>query len=88
MVQRDLIQLKNHLKFARAEHRLNQSQLAKLVGVSRQTISNIETGEMVPNAKLALLLAITLEKNFEELFYLDVNETHYHTRKGSEEVLN
>ncbi|AUJ30744.1 helix-turn-helix transcriptional regulator [Liquorilactobacillus hordei] len=61
--------LKNRLKVARAEKSLNQSQLAKLVGVSRQTISNIETGEFVPSAKLALLLCIALDKQFEELFY-------------------
>lgn len=61
--------LKNRLKVARAEKGLNQSQLAKLVGVSRQTISNIETGEFVPSAKLALLLCVALDKQFEELFY-------------------
>lgn len=61
--------LKNRLKIARAEKNLNQSQLAKLVGVSRQTISNIETGEFVPSAKLALLLCIALDKPFESLFY-------------------
>ncbi|OJG68596.1 hypothetical protein RV11_GL002895 [Enterococcus phoeniculicola] len=43
--------------------------MASLVGVSRQTISNIETGEFTPSAKLALLLAIALDKNFEEVFY-------------------
>ncbi|MFT8607928.1 helix-turn-helix transcriptional regulator [Liquorilactobacillus ghanensis] len=61
--------LKNRLKIARAEKNLNQSQLAKLVGVSRQTISNIETGEFVPSAKLALLLCMALDKPFESLFY-------------------
>ncbi|MFT8458249.1 MAG: helix-turn-helix transcriptional regulator [Liquorilactobacillus ghanensis] len=61
--------LKNRLKIARAEKNLNQSQLAKLVGVSRQTISNIETGEFVPSAKLALLLCIALDESFESLFY-------------------
>lgn len=61
--------LKNRLKVARADKGLNQSQLAKLVGVSRQTISNIETGEFVPSAKLALLLCVALDKQFEELFY-------------------
>ncbi|EJE98064.1 helix-turn-helix transcriptional regulator [Liquorilactobacillus mali] len=61
--------LKNRLKVARAEKGLNQSQLAKLVGVSRQTISNIETGEFVPSAKLALLLCVALDEQFEELFY-------------------
>lgn len=61
--------LENHLKVARAEKSLNQTQLAKLVGVSRQTISNIETGEFVPSAKLALLLCLALDKKFETLFY-------------------
>ncbi|MFT8728154.1 MAG: helix-turn-helix transcriptional regulator [Liquorilactobacillus ghanensis] len=61
--------LKNRLKIARAEKNLNQSQLAKLVEVSRQTISNIETGEFVPSAKLALLLCMALDKPFESLFY-------------------
>lgn len=61
--------LENHLKVARVEKSLNQTQLAKLVGVSRQTISNIETGEFVPSAKLALLLCLALDKKFEALFY-------------------
>ena len=61
--------LENHLKVARAEKSLNQTQLAKVVGVSRQTISNIETGEFVPSAKLALLLCLALDKKFEALFY-------------------
>lgn len=61
--------LENRLKVARAEKSLNQTELARLVGVSRQTISNIETGEFVPSAKLALLLCLALDKRFEELFY-------------------
>ncbi|MCT3212792.1 helix-turn-helix domain-containing protein [Lactiplantibacillus plantarum] len=61
--------LENHLKVARVEKSLNQTQLAKLVGVSRQTISNIETGEFVPSARLALLLCLALDKKFEALFY-------------------
>lgn len=61
--------LKNHLKNARAERKLSQAELAELVGVSRNTISSIETGQFNPTAKLALLLCIALEKKFEELFY-------------------
>ena len=60
--------LKNRLKVARAERGLSQGDLAKLVGVSRQTISSIETGQFNP-AKLALVLCIALDKKFEELFY-------------------
>ena len=61
--------LKNNLKAARAERGLSQAELAKLVGVSRNTISSIETGQFNPTAKLALILCIALEKTFEELFY-------------------
>ena len=61
--------LKNRLKNARAEKGLSQAQLAALVGVSRNTISSIETGQFNPTAKLALVLCIALDKKFEELFY-------------------
>lgn len=61
--------LKNRLKVARAERGLSQGDLAKLVGVSRQTISSIETGQFNPTAKLALLLCIALDWKFEDLFY-------------------
>ncbi len=64
----DLI-LKNRLKVARAEKGFSQGQLAEMVGVSRNTISSIETGQFCPTAKLALILCIALDKSFEELFY-------------------
>ena len=65
------LELKNRLKVARAEKQINQSNLAKIVGVSRQTSSNIETYEYVPSAKLALLLCIALDIEFEKLFYFE-----------------
>lgn len=61
--------LRNNLKQARQEKKLSQSELAKLVGVSRQTICSIETGVFNPTAKLALILCIALDKKFEDLFY-------------------
>lgn len=63
--------LRNCLKEARAEQNLSQSQLAEMVGVSRNTISSIETGQFNPTAKLALILCIALDKKFEDLFYFD-----------------
>lgn len=63
--------LKNKLKLARIEKKLSQEELAKLVGVSRQTINSIETGKFYPTAKLALLLCIALDKKFEDIFYFD-----------------
>ncbi len=65
----DKLILKNHLKEVRAERKLSQNELAELVGVSRNTISSIETGQFNPTAKLALVLCIALDKKFEELFY-------------------
>ena len=61
--------LKNRIKEARAERRLSQAALAELVGVSRNTISSIETGQFSPTAKLALILCIALDRKFEEVFY-------------------
>lgn len=67
----DKLILKNRLRVARAEKNLTQGELAKMVGVSRQTISSIENGQFNPTAKLALLLCIALDKKFEELFYFE-----------------
>lgn len=63
--------LKNRLKQARAEKNLSQATLASMVGVSRQTICSIETGQFNPTAKLALILCIALDKRFENLFYFE-----------------
>ena len=65
----DKLILKNRLKEIRTEKGLSQAQLAEMVGVSRNTINSIETGQFSPTAKLALILSIALEKQFEEIFY-------------------
>lgn len=65
----DKLILKNRLKEARTEKGLSQTQLAEMVGVSRNTISSIETGQFSPTAKLALIICIALDKKFEELFF-------------------
>ena len=69
----DSLVLRNRLKEIRKEQRLSQEQdeLAKMVGVSRNTISSIETGQFSPTAKLALILCIALDKKFEDIFYFD-----------------
>ena len=69
-VQETLI-LKNRLREARIEAGMSQTQLAEAVGVSRNTISSIETGQFNPTAKLALILCIALDKKFEDLFFFD-----------------
>ena len=61
--------LKNRLKEIRTEKGLSQADLAELVGVSRNTISSIETGQFCPTAKLALILCVALDRKFEDIFY-------------------
>ena len=65
----DKLVLKNNLKVVRTEKKLSQSALAEMVGVSRNTISSIETGQFNPTAKHTLILCIALDKKFEQLIY-------------------
>ena len=67
----DRLILKNRIKQSRKEHGLSQNALAESAGVSRNTISSIETGQFNPTAKLALLICIALDKKFEDLFYFE-----------------
>lgn len=62
--------LENRLRVARAERGISQGELATLAGVTRQTISSIETGQYVPSALLAFVLAEQLGKRVDELFTL------------------
>ncbi len=64
------MRLENRLKVARAERELSQEELARLAGVTRQTISSIETGQYGPSALLAFVLAKRLGKRVDELFTL------------------
>ncbi|MCQ2399107.1 MAG: helix-turn-helix transcriptional regulator [Clostridia bacterium] len=61
--------LKNRLKEIRQEKGISQTELALSVGVSRNTISSIETGQFSPTAKLAYVISIALDKKFEDVFY-------------------
>lgn len=62
--------LGNRLKVARAERDLSQTDLARKVGVTRQTISSIETGQYCPSALLAFRLSECLKVRVDDLFYL------------------
>lgn len=77
------IQFSNRVKQIRAEKKISQGALAEIVGVSRNTISSIETGQYCPTAKLAYAIAIVLDKKFEDVFYFEnftspqsVSDTH------------
>lgn len=60
--------LYNRLKEYRARIDVNQQEMGKLVGVSRQTISQIERGDYSPSVSLALKLAKALDARVEDIF--------------------
>lgn len=66
--------MKNSIKVERAKKDLTQAKLAKLTGVSRQTINAIELGKYVPTALLALKMAQIFECQVEEIFQLEEGE--------------
>ena len=63
--------LANRVRVARAERSLSQTDLAEGAGVSRQTISSIETGQYVPSTLLALRIAQVLEVPLADLFWIE-----------------
>ena len=63
--------MKNRLKIARAELDITQDELAKRIGVSRQTINAVESGKYVPSTVLALKMAQVFGKSVEEIFMLE-----------------
>jgi putative transcriptional regulator len=63
--------LLNRLRVARAERDLSQEELARGAGVSRQTISSIETGLYCPSTLLAFRLARVLDQPVDTLFWLE-----------------
>jgi putative transcriptional regulator len=62
--------LKNHIKQHRARLNLTQEELAKMVGVRRQTILSIEKGQYNPSALLAFRIANALAMSADELYEL------------------
>lgn len=69
----DSLILKNRLAEIRKEQGLSQLALAHLVGVSRNTISSIETLQYVPTAKLALLCASRWRRNLRKCFIFEAS---------------
>ena len=59
------------LKSARAAKDLSQEALARLVGVSRQTINAIEKGDYNPTIRLCIAICRVLGKTLDELFWED-----------------
>ena len=65
------MKLVNNLSKLRKEKGINQTDLGRMVGVSRQTISLIERGDYNPSVMVALSLARVFDVSVEEIFTLE-----------------
>jgi len=63
--------MKNTIKIERAVKNITQEDLAKKIGVSRQTINAMEAGKYVPSTVLALKIAKHFDKKVEDIFELE-----------------
>ena len=68
--------LYNRLKEYRAKIKVNQTEMGNLVGVSRQTISQIERGDYSPSVTLALKIEKVLNVSVEEIFSYEEDEVN------------
>lgn len=69
------MQMRNvRLKMARIEHDLSQDELAKKVGVTRQTIGLIELGKYNPTLSVCIAICKTLNKTLDDLFWEEQSE--------------
>lgn len=66
--------LYNHLKEYRARLSVNQQEMGQLVGVSRQTISQIERGDYSPSVTVALRIAKACNATVEDIFQYEEEE--------------
>ncbi|HHA6798919.1 TPA: helix-turn-helix transcriptional regulator [Staphylococcus aureus] len=66
--------MRNRLKELRARDDLNQTQLAKLAGVSRQTISLIERNNFMPSVLTAIKIARIFNEKVETIFIIEEDE--------------
>jgi putative transcriptional regulator len=63
--------MKNTIRIERAIKKITQEELAKSVGVSRQSINAIELNKLVPSVIIALKIARVFQKKMEEVFLLE-----------------
>lgn len=64
-----MMTIENNIKMYRAKYNLTQSELAKKVQVTRQTIISLEKGSYVPSLELAMNLSETFNVSVENIFY-------------------
>lgn len=76
------IKVKNNIKFYRELYGLTQSDLAKYIGVSVNTISSIENCSSYPSVNIAFMLCVGFGVQFEDLFYYDDRkDSFFHVMK-------
>ena len=66
--------MKNRIEQIRKEKGIRQEEFAQLMGVSRQTISSLETGRYNPSILLAYKIAKYFEMTIEDVFIFDEEE--------------
>ncbi len=66
--------MENDVRALRTERNLSQEDLARVVGVSRQTINSIEKERYTPSLPLAIALARFFETTVEEVFHANGNQ--------------
>ncbi len=77
----EVMELKNlKVKFARLEKDISQTELAKRVGVTRQTIGMIEAGDYNPTLKLCVAICRELYKTLNDLFWEEEVDDEEKTR--------
>ena len=69
--------MKNNIKVQRAILNITQEELAKRIGVSRQTVNALEAGKYVPSTVLALKISKYFKMNVEEIFQLEDNDWNF-----------
>ena len=63
--------LKTRIHELRKDNKMQQAELAELVGVRRETIGNLENGKYNPSLKLAMDIAKVFNKTVEEVFWFE-----------------
>ena len=67
--------MKNNIEAIRKERNIRQEELARVLGVSRQTISSLENGRYNPSILLAYKIARYFEMTIEEVFCFEETES-------------
>lgn len=66
--------MKNKISQLRKQHKITQEELANEVGVTRQTITSIETGKYIASLPLALKIAKFFDMSIEEIFSIEEDD--------------